>query len=72
MGLAHQQVMRISMMGPVPAYGAIGSLVFKPVEALAAMRNYKTFPNFWSKYGFKDAYNLSHNNGWYATDIIGC
>ncbi len=57
--------------GTVPAYGAIGSIVFKPEEAMAAIRNYKTFPKFYSKYGFKDAYNLSYNGGWFAKDIIG-
>ncbi|MCV2232564.1 glucoamylase family protein [Paracholeplasma manati] len=58
--------------GTVPAYGAIGSIVFKPVEAIAAMKNYRTFPSYFSKYGFKDSYNLSVGvNGWFANDIIG-
>lgn len=58
--------------GTVPAYGAIGSIVFKPVEAINAMKNYRTFPQFHSKYGFKDSYNLSVGaNGWFANDIIG-
>lgn len=58
--------------GTVPAYGAIGSIVFKPEEAINAMKNYRTYPQFFSKYGFKDSYNLSVGvNGWFASDIIG-
>lgn len=58
--------------GTVPAYGAIGSIVFKPEAAINAMKNYRTFPQFYSKYGFKDAYNLTVSvNGWFANDIIG-
>ena len=58
--------------GTVPAYGAIGSIVFKPEAAINAMKNYRTFPQFHSKYGFKDAYNLSVGvNGWFGNDIIG-
>lgn len=58
--------------GTVPAYGAIGSIVFKPEEAIAAMENYRTYSQFFSKYGFKDSYNLSVGvSGWFASDIIG-
>lgn len=58
--------------GTVPAYGAVGSIVFRPEEAIAAMENYYTYERFFSKYGFKGAYNLSHStNGWFASDIIG-
>lgn len=55
--------------GTVPAYGAAGSIVFKPVEAINALEHYATFERFQSKYGFVDAYNLDRN--WFATDIIG-
>jgi hypothetical protein len=58
--------------GTVPAYGAIGSIVFRPQAAIAAAENYRTYERFWSIYGFKGAYNLSHSsNGWFANDIIG-
>ena len=58
--------------GTVPAYGAIGSIVFRPEQAIAAMQNYRTYERFWSIYGFKGAYNLSHSsNGWFANEIIG-
>jgi hypothetical protein len=41
-------------------------------EAIAAAENYRTYERFWSIYGFKGAYNLSHSsNGWFANDIIG-
>ena len=58
--------------GTVPPCGAIGSIVFTPAESIAAMQNYRTYDRLWSKYGFKDAYNLdATSTGWYATDIIG-
>ncbi len=58
--------------GTVPAYGAIGSIVFRPEQAIAAMQNYRTYDRFWSIYGFKGAYNLSYSqNGWFANEIIG-
>ena len=65
-GNAHQ------VDGTIPAYGAIGSIVFRPEEAISAMENYRTYERFWSVYGFKGAYNLSYSaNGWFANDIIG-
>jgi hypothetical protein len=65
-GNAHQ------VDGTVPAYGAIGSIVFRPEQAIAAMQNYRTYERFWSIYGFKGSYNLSYSsNGWFANDIIG-
>ena len=58
--------------GTVPAYGAIASVVFNADAAIRAAENYYTYPRFWSKYGFKDAYNLSvSESGWFAQDIIG-
>ncbi len=58
--------------GTVPAYGALASIVFKPEEAIRAAENYRTYDKFWSKYGFKDSYNLGYQNqGWFADDIIG-
>jgi hypothetical protein len=49
--------------------GAIGSIVFLPEEAKAAMENYYNNEDLWSKYGFVDSYNLKKN--WKATDVIG-
>ncbi len=58
--------------GTVPAYGAIGSIVFRPEAAIAAAMNYRTYENFWSQHGFKGAYNLSKfDTPWFAKDIIG-
>lgn len=69
--------------GTIPPCGAIGSIVFTPEESIAAMKNYQTNEYLWSKYGFKDAYNLGTqpgytddtikigNLGWYGNDIIG-
>lgn len=69
--------------GTIPPCGAIGSIVFTPEESIAAMNNYKSYDKLWSKYGFKDAYNLGttethtdntiniSSSGWYATDVIG-
>ncbi len=58
--------------GTVPAYGALGSIVFRSEEAIAAAENYRTYERFWSIYGFKDSYNLSTStNGWFDSDIIG-
>jgi hypothetical protein len=58
--------------GTVPAYGALGSIVFRPEAAIRAAENYRTYDRYWSRYGFKDAYNLSAStNGWFANDIIG-
>lgn len=70
--------------GTIPPCGAIGSIPFTPEESIAAMKNYRTYDLLWSKYGFKDSYNLGTqegyedknlptigNLGWYANDIIG-
>ncbi len=58
--------------GTVPAYGAIGSIVFRPDESIAAMENYNTFEGFQSEYGFVGAYNIDiFESNWFANDIIG-
>lgn len=58
--------------GTVPAYGAIGSIVFNPEAAISAMENYNTYEKFQSIYGFVGAYNLDKfDSPWYANDIIG-
>lgn len=49
--------------------GAIGSILFLPEAAQAAMLNYYSLDKLHSPYGFVDAYNLSED--WYATDVIG-
>ena len=53
----------------VPPSGAIGSIIFLPLQAQQAMRHYYSFEKLKGQYGFKDAYNLSED--WYATDVIG-
>jgi hypothetical protein len=55
--------------GTVPPAGAIGSIIFTPEQAQAAMLNYYSIDRLQSDYGFLDAYNLGEN--WYATDVIG-
>ena len=57
--------------GTIPAYGALGSIVFLPRQAIKAVEHYYTYERFWSEYGFKDAYNLDNNGQWFARDIIG-
>ena len=32
---------------------------------------YNDFPQFWGKYGLKDAYNLESDKPWYAKEYIG-
>jgi len=55
--------------GTVAAAGAIGSMPFAPEECIAALENYRSYPDFVGKYGLKDAYNLDEN--WYAEDFLG-
>ena len=61
--------------GTVPPCGAIGSIPFTPEASIRAMKNYATYENLWSKYGFVDAYNLGpvgeDQTPWYASDVIG-
>lgn len=53
----------------VPPSGAIGSIIFLPVDVKNAMLHYSSQERLNSRYGFIDAYNLTEN--WYATDVIG-
>ena len=55
--------------GTIAAAGAIGSMPFAPEECIAALENYRSYPDFVGKYGLKDAYNLDEN--WYAEDFLG-
>lgn len=58
--------------GTVPAYGAIGSIVFRPDEAINAMENYATYSGFISTYGFVGSYNLDKFDiPWFANDVLG-
>lgn len=58
--------------GTVPPCGSIGSLVFTPKESMDAISHmYNNHPMLWSKYGFKDAYNLDVKSGWYSDIVIG-
>jgi hypothetical protein len=49
--------------------GAIGSVIFVPEQAEAAMLNYYSIEQLQGEYGFLDAYNLSED--WFASDVIG-
>lgn len=55
--------------GTVPPSAAIGSMIFLPAQAQAAMLNYYSFEKLKGKYGFQDAYNLDKD--WFASDVIG-
>ncbi|WP_308636747.1 glucoamylase family protein [Paenibacillus silvisoli] len=57
--------------GTVPPAGAAGSIVFTPEESFEALRYYKTLPELWGDYGFKDAFNLEVKPAWYDADVIG-
>lgn len=58
--------------GTISPCGAIGSIVFIPEESIKAMENYyNNYPKLWSKYGFKDAYNLDQEKPWYSIEHIG-
>jgi len=49
--------------------GAIGSIIFVPVQTKAAMVNYFSYEDLWGEYGFNESYNLSED--WFASDVIG-
>lgn len=53
----------------VPPYGAIASIIFVPEAAKQAMLYYYSFDDLKSRYGFKDAFNLTED--WFASDVIG-
>ncbi len=55
--------------GTIPPSAAIGSMIFLPTQAQAAMLNYYSFEKLKGKYGFLDAYNLDKD--WFASDVIG-
>lgn len=58
--------------GTVPAYGAVGSIVFRPDEAIAAMEHFRSFEDYWADYGFKGSYNLdAFSSPWFSRDNIG-
>jgi hypothetical protein len=57
--------------GTVSPAGAAGSIVFTPEESLTALHYYKTLPDLWGTYGFKDAFNLENSPAWYDSDVIG-
>lgn len=56
--------------GTVPPCGALGSLIFTPLDSLRAMDNYYNsyYEELWGKYGFKDSFNLDKN--WFAKDYV--
>ena len=60
--------------GTIAPTAVIGSLPFAPEICLPTIVSmydtYKSTP-LWSKYGFRDAFNLTSNPDWYATDVLG-
>jgi len=57
--------------GTIAPTAAGGSMPFTPAESIAALRYmYDTYRNqIWTKYGFRDAFNLTAN--WWGPDVIG-
>jgi hypothetical protein len=57
--------------GTIAPTAAGGSMPFTPQESLAALRfMYDTYYNqIWTKYGFRDAFNLTVN--WWGLDVFG-
>jgi len=60
--------------GTIAPTAVAGSLPFAPEICIPTLRSlyhtYKPGP-LWSKYGFRDAFNLTSNPDWYATDVLG-
>lgn len=64
--------MEIENDGTVAPCGSIGSIVFTPKEVLAVMEQlYNNDSKLWSRYGFRDGYNLEKQKPWYAKEYIG-
>lgn len=58
--------------GTVSPAGVAGSIVFTPKECIETLENYyNNFPKLWSKYGFRDGYNLDMEKPWYSKECIG-
>lgn len=58
--------------GTISPSGAAGSIVFTPELSKKALEYYyNNFPKLWSKYGFKDGYNLDKGKPWYSKEYIG-
>ncbi len=57
--------------GTIAPTAAASSIAFTPQESMAAMRHmYDTYrAQLWTKYGFRDAFNLNVN--WWGPDVIG-
>lgn len=57
--------------GTIAPTAAASSIPFTPQESIAAMRHmYDTYrTQLWTKYGFRDAFNLNVN--WWGPDVIG-
>jgi hypothetical protein len=57
--------------GTLAPAGALGSIVFTPVESIAALKHYYTIPELIGDYGLKDAYNTARTPAWFGKDVIG-
>ena len=60
--------------GTIAPTAVAGSLPFAPEICIPTLRSlyqtYKPGP-LWSKYGFRDAFNLTSNPDWYGADVLG-
>jgi hypothetical protein len=60
--------------GTIAPTAVAGSLPFAPEICITTLRSlyhtYKPGP-LWSKYGFRDAFNLTSNPDWYGADVLG-
>ncbi|HEY2955356.1 MAG TPA: glucoamylase family protein [Candidatus Eisenbacteria bacterium] len=60
--------------GTIAPTAVAGSLPFAPEICVPTLRSlyatYKPGP-LWSKYGFRDAFNLTSNPDWYGADVLG-
>src|SRR5262249_30302037 len=59
--------------GTIAPTAALGSLPFAPEICIPTLRSlYQTYKSgpLWSKYGFRDAFNLTSNPDWYGADVL--
>ncbi len=56
--------------GTITPTAPVSSIAFAPEIVLPVIRNmWNNYPQLWTKYGFRDAFNLDVN--WWDTDVIG-
>jgi hypothetical protein len=59
--------------GTIAPTAPIGSIAFTPEIVIPVVHKlWNTYgPQLWTKYGFRDAFNLSINPVWWDTDVVG-